>query len=188
LGLKSQSACAGSLWRNSSTLNPESSLETNEDAKYPAYMHVKGTDLMFYDVVHDYPLLYASDMFVARTLGAQVGQLVDKGNCTCCSEEYAAQYVKTGVAHVFCTTSDCSSNPRLGFWCRDEEGWSTRDFNLIAMPNDSSFDYNYGNKPGLGSDRLDPGHGVGTSVDADGEVGGIDDSRRWPHAAAIFIR
>jgi len=184
----SSSACSGSLWRNSSLLKSDSQFAANEDAKFPAYLHVKGTDIMFYDVVNDYPLLYANDMYSARTLGNQIGQLQDQGGCTCCSEEYSAAFVKTGVAHLFCTGSDCDSNPRIGFWCRDEEGWGTRDFNLIAMPNDANFDYNFGNKPGLGSDRLDPGHGGGNSVDADGELGGTGDGRRWPYAAAIFVR
>ena len=187
-GCGSSSACSGSLWRNSSTLTPESALGANQDAKYPAYMKVKGTDLLFYDASHGYPLLYVNSVFASRTLGNHIGQLSDKGGCTCCSEEYTADYVKTGVAHVFCTNSNCSNNARLGMWCRDEEGWGTRDFNLFAMPNDSNFDYNFGNKPGLGSDRLDPGHSGGNSVDADGELGGTSDGRRWPYAAAIFIR
>jgi len=187
-GCGSSSACSGSLWRNSNTLNPGSNFAGNEDAKFTAYMKVKGTDLMFYDVVHDYALLHVSDVFATRTLGTHIGQLSDKGGCTCCSEEYPVDYVKTGIAHVFCTGSDCSNNARLGFWCRDEEGWGSRDFNLIAMPNNSNFDYNFGNKPGLASDRLDGGHGGGNSVDADGELGGTGDGRRWPYTAAIFIR
>jgi hypothetical protein len=187
-GCGSSNACSGSLWRNLTLLKTDSQFSANEDAKFPAYLHVKGTDLMFYDVVQDYPLLYANDMYSARTMGSQIAQLQDKGGCTCCSEEYSAAYVKTGVAHLFCTGANCDSNPRIGFWCRDEEGWGTRDFNLIAMPNDANFDYNFGNKPGLGSDRLDPGHSGGNSVDADGELGGTGDGRRWPNASAIFVR
>ncbi len=187
-GCGSQSSCSGSLWTSAGTHNAGSQLSANEDAKYQAYMDVAGTDLMFYDVVHDYPLMYANSMYSERTLGAQVSQLDWKGGCTCCSEEYPVAYVKTGVSHVFCTNSNCSNNARIGFWCMDEEGWGSRDFNLIAMPNDSNFDYNFGNKPGLGSDRLDGGHGGGSSVDADGELGGTGDSRRWPYAAAVFVR
>jgi len=96
--------------------------------------------------------------------------------------------VQTGTSHVFCTGDDCSNNARIGFWCMDKKGWESRDFNLIAMPNDANFDYNWGNKPGLASDRLDPGHSGGSSVDADGELGGTSDGRRWPYAAAIFVR
>ena len=188
-GCGSSSACSGSLWRNSDLYNSTSQFAANEDAKFPAYLHIKGTDIMFYDVVHDYPLLYANDMYSARTLGAQIGQLQDKGACTCCSEEYPAAYVKTGVAHLFCKGADCNSNPRIGFWCRDEEGWGTRDFNLITMPNDANFGYNFGNKPGLASDRLDPGHSGGSSVDADAELNNsTGDARRWPFAAAILLR
>ena len=187
-GCKNQPGCSGSLWTSQSTHNASSPFSANEDAKYPAYMDVKGTDIMFYDVVHDYPLMYANDMYSARTLGAQVGQLAWQGGCTCCSEEYPVTWVKTGVAHVFCTTADCSNNPRIGWWCMDEEGWGSRDFNLIAMPYASNFDYNFGNKPGLASDRLDGGHGGGTSVDADGELGGTSDGRKWPFGAAIFVR
>ena len=187
-GCKNQPGCGSSLWTSQATYNTASPFSANEDAKFQAYMDVKGSDIMFYDVVHGYALMYANDMYGARTLGTQVTQLAWKGGCTCCSEEYPVTWVKTGVAHVFCTGNDCSNNARIGWWCMDEEGWGSRDFNLIAMPNNSSFDYNFGNKPGLGSDRLDPGHSGGSSVDADGEKGGTSDGRKWPYAAAIFVR
>ena len=187
-GCGNQSGCSGSLWTSASTYNADSPFNANEDAKYEAYLHVQGADILFYDVVNDYALMYANDMYGARTLGAQVGQLAWQGGCTCCSEEYPVTWVKTGTSHLFCTGDDCSNNARIGFWCMDEEGWGSRDFNLIAMPNNSNFDYNFGNKPGIASDRLDPGHSGGSSVDADAESGGTSDGRRWPHAAAMFIR
>ena len=58
------------------------------------------------------------------------------------------------------------------------------------MPNDNQFDYNFGNKPGISSDRGDGGHGGGTHVDLDGEFNSAThDDRAWNNwPVGIFIR
>ena len=188
---KSNPGCKNSLWTNSTLLNTSSALTANQDAKFKSYLGVSGTDLMFYDLSHSYPLLYVNKMFTsATTLGSFIASVPDKGTCTCCSKEYPVSYLKTGVQHPFCRTTNCNSSARLGVWCRDEEGWNTRDFTLFAMPNKASFDYNYGNKPGIGNDRLDPGHSGGNSVDVSAyeNVHCCNDSRRWKHVLGVFIR
>ena len=78
-------------------------------------------------------------------------------------------------------------------WCRDEEGWGSRDFNLFTLVCDNcGHTYNYEGKPGLVSCRLDGGHGGGNCVDAsDDSLKGNDccnDKRKFGRAVGIFVR
>ncbi len=182
--------CSGSQWRSSGLTN-EAVLDVTaaHDAKYAAWNSVVGTDVMFWDTAAGAPLLSADNVMGSRTFAPWVATFPDPGATTSCGQEWPATYVGTGYAHPFCKTTNCDNNARLGVFCRDEEPWSRRDFTLFAMPNSGSFDYNYGNKPGLASDRFDPGHGVGTHVDVDAERGGVADGRAWTTGAvAIFVR
>ena len=188
--------CRGTLWNNEGVLNEGAGRGwgAEEDAKYASYNQVAAEDLMFYDIANGYPLVMVEGMMAGRTFQELIDQVPDTGACTCCSQEFAATFVKTGVGmHPFCVAADgdCTSNARLGLWCRDEEAWGTRDFNLFGLPNDNLWDYNYGQKPGLGTDRFDSGHGGGTHVDVSCPQRGdwISDARRWTGGAVgIFVR
>lgn len=186
-----QAACSGTRWRDATLLNQtDLGVTTAQDAKYTAYLHVAGSDVMFWDGANANPLVMVTGAVGNRTFGNWVATFPDPGASTSCGQEWAASHVQTGYRHPFCTTTNCATNARLGVFCRDEEAWSTRDFNLFALPNNNSFDYNYGNKPGLATSRLDSGHSGGTHVDVDGEMnGGTDDGRAWTvGAVGMFLR
>ena len=181
--------CTGSPWRSTALLNESDLTLSAQDAKYPSYLSLAGSDVMFYDAANSGPLLYVNGAMNNDTFADWVGTFPDPGNSSSCGQEWPVDFVATGYAHPFCQSLDCSTNARLGAFCRDEEAWGTRDFNLFAMPNDNTFDYNFGNKPGLASDRYDGGHSGGTHVDVDAELTGTADARAWTAGAVgVFVR
>ena len=77
--------------------------DADEDAKYASYNQVQAEDLMFYDIANGYPLVMVEAMMEGRTVQELIDQVPDTGACTCCSQEFDATFVKTGVGrHPFC--------------------------------------------------------------------------------------
>ena len=108
----------------------------------------------------------------------------------CITQKFEQSHLRLCGRAGVASDGNCDVNARLGLWCRDEEGWATRDFNLFGLPNDRTWDYNFGTKPGLGNDRFDPGHSGGTHVDVSCPTSDdTGDGRRWTGGAiGIFVR
>lgn len=202
--------CAGSAWRTTSRFGgdvDESVLNVNRDHKNRWFNELKGNDLMFYNFNTKKMVAVIENVLGNVNFPEFVRRIRDRGPISTCSRFVKVKSM-TEARNPFCADTDpkkcAQGSPRLGIFCRDEEGWSTRDFNLFTIACDNcNWGGNYGNKPGIAVCRRDPGHSGGNCVDisedtvrvyGNSNTGNSNDGRQWGRqsdeqgAIGIFIR